>query len=96
MILVAEMRKGGVFEAESKKKLTDKIIEYFAESDQEAGQIKAIYIIKKNDKTDEFCNEVVKKIQYIVDEGVSKWRKKVDEECFNQKEIRRDYLSGVL
>jgi hypothetical protein len=96
MLLVAEMQSGGVFEAASKKKLTAQMIQHFGESDQDAGQIKALYVIKKDDRTDEFCRDVVAKIQDIVDEGVAEWRKTADEEYRGQKEIEQDYWAAVL
>ncbi len=96
MILVAEMQNGGVFEAISKRKLTNQMIQHFAENDCDAGQIKAIYCIFKNDRTDELCGENIAKIQDIVDEGVSEWRKIAAEEWRGQKEIEREFRAGLL
>lgn len=96
MFYVVEMQQGGVFEPETKRKGVAQIIQHFAERDEEAGQIKAIYIVKKNDKTDEFCRDIVSKIQDMIDEGVVEWRKTADEEHRGQKEIESDYWAGVL
>lgn len=91
MILIAEMETSSVFEAASKKKLTAAMIRYFAERDQEPAQIKAIFCVKKDGKTDEFCKMVVDRMQEIVDQGVKEWRKQADIEYRGRKEIESDY-----
>ena len=95
MILVAEMENGGVFEAASKRKLMAQMIQHFAENDCDAGQIKAIYCIFKDDRTNEFCRDVVTKIQNILDQGVAEWRKTADEEYHAQKEIESE-IKGII
>lgn len=95
MILIAEMQNGKVFEAESKKKLTAAMIEHFAENDCDAGQIKALYVIKKDDSTDEFCKNAVKKIQNIIDKGVAEWRKTAEQEYHGQREIELE-IKGMI
>ncbi len=90
MILIAEMQNGGVFEAPSKKRLTSQMIEHFGENNQNAEQIKAIYCIFKNDRVNEFCGEVVNKIQEIIDNGVAEWRKIINEEYCGRKEIENE------
>lgn len=96
MIVIAEMQTGGVFEAECKRKLSAQMIRHFAENDEDAGQIKAIYVVKKDDSTDELCSDVVAKIQDIIDEGVVQWRKISDEEYRGRKEIERDFRAGLI
>ncbi len=96
MFYVVEMQHGGVFEPETKRKGVAEMIQHFAERDEEAGQIKAIYVVKKNDKTDEFCRDIVAKIQNMIDEGVAEWRKIADQEHEGQKQIERDFYAGVL
>jgi len=96
MILVCEMQNGEVFEASSKKKLTESMINYFGENDEDAGQIKAVYCIFKNERADEICNNAVSKIQEIIDKGVSDWRKYANENWQGQKEIERDYYANLL
>jgi hypothetical protein len=96
MIVIAEMESGGVFEAPSKKKLTDQMIQHFAENNEDAGQIKAVYCVFKDDSTEEFCKEVVGKIQNIVDNGVSEYRKIADQEYRGQKQIESDYHEACL
>lgn len=95
MILVAEMKSGGVFEAESKKKLTAQMIQHFAENDCNAGQIKAIYCVFKDDRTNEFCRDVINKAQNIVDNGVMEWRKTSDEEYSGKKQIESE-IRGLI
>lgn len=95
MILVAEMKSGGVFEAASKKKLTTQMIRHFGENDCDAGQIKAIYCVFKNDRTTEFCRDVVEKMQAIIDEGVAEWQKIADEEYRGQREIEAE-IRGLI
>ena len=96
MIVICEMRSGGVFEATSKKNLTAAMIRYYAERDQEPAQIKAIFCVKKDGKTDEFCKMVVDRMQEIVDQGVKEWRKEADQEYRGQKEIESDYREACL
>ena len=96
MIVISEMQNGGVFEAASKKKLTAAMIRYYAKRDQEPAQIKAIFCVKKDGKTDEFCGLVVQRIQQIVDDGVKEWRKQADIEYRGQKEIESDYREACL
>lgn len=96
MIVIAEMQTGGVFEAESKRKLSAQMIQHFAENDEDAGQIKAIYVVKKDDSTDELCSDVVAKIQDIIDEGVAEWREAARIEREGQKDIERDYWASRL
>ena len=90
MILIAEMQSGGVFEAESKKKLTAAMIKYFSENNCKADRIKSIFVIKNCGKTDEFCNLVVERIQEIVDCGVSESLKQAQIEYFGQIEIESE------
>ena len=96
MILICEMQNGGVFEATSKKKLTAAMIRYYAERDQEPAQIKAIFCVKKDGKTDEFCKMVVDRMQKIVDQGVKEWRKQADIEYSGQKEIESNYREACF
>jgi len=95
MILVAEMQSGGVFEAASKKKLTNQMIQHFAENSEDAGQIKAIYYVLKNDKTNEICSDAVSRIQEIIDDGVAKWRKTADEEYCGRKQIESEIRGAI-
>jgi hypothetical protein len=96
MIVIAEMQNGGVFEAASKKKLTHQMIRHFAENNEDAGQIKAIFCVFKNDKTQEFCKKVVGKIQNIIDEGVAESQKIAEQERQGQREIESDFRAGLL
>jgi len=96
MIVIAEMQNGGVFEAASKKKITGQMIQHFAENNEDAGQIKAVYCVFKDDSTEEFCKEVVSKIQEIVDAGVAESRKIADQEYCGQKQIEADYREACL
>jgi hypothetical protein len=82
MILVAEMQSGGVFEALSKKRLTSNMIQHFGQRGEPAGTIKSISSIKNDGSTREFCDEVVQKIQDIVDEGVAQWIKESETNNF--------------
>ena len=95
MILIAKMQNGGVFEAPSKKKLTQDMIQYFGENDCQADQIEGIYCIFKNDKINEFCKDVVNKIQNIIDEGITEWREIADQEYHGQKEIESE-IRGMI
>lgn len=96
MIWIIEMQSGGVFEAETKRKAINQIVQFYGENDRQAGQIKAIYYTTKHDKTDELCCYAVSRIQSIIDEGVEEYRKNSQEACEAQKDIKSDYLRAVL
>lgn len=96
MIIVAQMQSGGCFEAENKRKLSQQMIQHFGENDEEAGQIKSLFYVLNDDRTDEICQRGIDILQEIIDEGVAEWRKIADEEYRGQKEIERDYWATVL
>jgi len=90
------MSRGGAFEEATRRKLVAAMIKHYAENDEEPAQIKAIYVVKKNGKPDEFCADFVSKMQDVVDEGVAEWRKIADQEYRGQKEIEREFRAGLL
>lgn len=96
MILVAEMESGGVFEASSKRKLTDQMTQHLCEVDCCSSQIRSIACVFEDGRTKEFCAEVVEKFQNIIDEGVAEWQKIADQEHRGRQELQSDYLAGVL
>jgi|GWRWMinimDraft_5_1066013.scaffolds.fasta_scaffold204893_1 hypothetical protein len=96
MLYICLLKKGGVFEAETKRKLTASMIEHYIERDCEPEQIQSIFCIFKNEKTKEFCQKVVAKIQEIVDEGVAEGRKISDYEYCERIEIQNDYYSNLI
>lgn len=95
MLWIVEMQSGGVFEAATKRKIVDSMIQHFAENDDSAAQIKAIFCVFKDDRTDELCQSAVSKMQDIIDEGVSEWRKSAEEEAEGQREIERDFYANL-
>ncbi len=96
MLFIAEMQTGGCFEATTKRKGVEQMIQHFAENDCSAGQIKSIFYLFEDGRCNEICGDVVGKIQDMVDEGVAEWRKIADEEWRGQKEIERDFYAGLL
>jgi hypothetical protein len=96
MLYIVVLKKGGVFEAETKRKLTASMIEHYIERDCEPEQIQSIFCILKNEKTKEFCQKVVAKIQEIVDEGVAEGRKISNQEYCERIEIQNDYYSNLI
>lgn len=98
MIVIAEMENGGSFEADCKRKLIEKIIQYFCDRDEEAGRINNIYYVFKQDSRDDkkLCDYAVEKIQNIVDCSVEEWRRNVKFECENQKMIEMEYKMEML
>lgn len=96
MILICEMENGETFEANTNKKLIKSIVTYYGENDEDAGQIKAVYYILKDERTDELCQNAVNKIQEIVDKGISEFRKCANENWKGQKEIERDYYASLI
>jgi hypothetical protein len=96
MIYICLLKKGGVFEAETKRKLTASMIEHYVERDCEPEQIQSIFCILKNEKTKEFYQKVVAKIQEIVDEGVAEGRKISNQEYCERIEIQNDYYSNLI
>ncbi|MBP7710773.1 MAG: hypothetical protein KA100_06880 [Rickettsiales bacterium] len=96
MILVAQMESGGVFEAATKRKLVDQMAKHYAENNCEAGQIKAIFVVRKDDKTNEACQNVISRVQELVEEAVQYYRTAMFEQMQEQDQLRSDYWAGVL
>lgn len=96
MLYIVVLKKGGVFEAETKRKLTASMIQHYVERDCEPEEIQSIFCILKNEKTKEFCQKVVAKIQEIVDCGVAEGRKNSDQEYCERIEIQNDYYSNLI
>jgi hypothetical protein len=96
MIYIVVLKKVGVFEAETKRQLTASMIAHYIEQDCEPEQIQSIFCILKNEKTKEFCQKVVAKIQEIVDCGVAEGRKISDQEYCERIEIQNDYYSNLI
>ncbi len=82
MFLIAETKGGLVFEASNKRELTKKMIGFFAENSEEVGRISSIIIEKNDGSSRQICDEVVGKIQNIVDEGVAQWIKESETNNF--------------
>ena len=96
MILVAEMEKGGVFEAATKRKLVDQMAKHYAENNCEAGQIKAIFVVRKDDKTNEACKNAVSRVQELVEDAWGNYLLIMREQLEEQENLRNDYYAGVL
>jgi len=96
MLYICLLKKGGVFEAETKRKLTASMIQHYIERDCEPEQIQSIFCILKNEKTKEFCQKVIAKIQEIVDEEVAEGRKISNQEYCERIEIQNDYYSNLI
>jgi len=96
MILISEMQSGGVFEAATKRKLIDQMAKHYAENNCEAGQIKAIFVVTKNEKTNEICQSAVSRIQALVEEALANYLQIMSEQYQEQENLRNDYWAGVL
>jgi len=94
MIWVIQTKRG-VFEGSTKRQVVNDMIEHYGSNDHSAEQIEAIFIEKKNGKTDELCQDAVSKIQDLVDSGVEKWRKIADQENVGRREIERDFMQRL-
>ncbi len=96
MILVAEMESGGVFEAATKRKLVDQMAKHYAENNCEAGQIKAIFMIREGWTPDEATPEIVSRVQALVEEAVAEWQKVSWQQSQENQDLQSDYWAGVL
>lgn len=90
------MQNGGVFEAATKRKVINQMIEHYAEKECDADQIRAIYYITKDERVDEICKKVVSQIQSIVDNKVNNLRRSADDEYQEKTNIRQDYYRAIL
>jgi len=86
MLWTIEMQNSGVFEAETTRKVIQKIINYYSDSET-LPRIKSIYVINKNDDVEQLCSDAVLRLQNILDEKISKNKKISDQEYLGQKEI---------
>lgn len=96
MILVAEMESGGVFEAATKRKLVDQMAKHYAENNCEAGQIKAIFVVRKDDKTNEICQNAVSRVQELVEDAWGNYLLIMREQLEERENLRSDYFAGAL
>ena len=96
MILVAEMKKGGVFEAETKRELTKSMIKYYSSNDCGVDQIKSIFCIYNDERTNELCRLAIGKIQDIVEEGVENEKKQAKEGYEGEMANHSDYLANLI
>ena len=96
MLYICLLKKGGVFEAETKRQLTASMNQHYIERDCEPEQIQSIFCILKNEKTKEFCQKFFAKIQEIVDKGVAEGRKISNQEYCERIEIQNDYYSNLI
>lgn len=87
--------QNGVFEAETKRKIINKITEYYGDNERNP-TIKAIYCVFKDDRTDEICRKGVAKIQEHLDDRIEQYRKDCDEYREGQEDISRDYQLSIL
>ena len=95
MFFVAEMKCGGIFEAESKKKLTMQMIEYYAQN-KETAKIKTISCIFEDNHTIELPNNIVQKIQEIIEKGIAEYSELMDQERYSEKEIEHEFYANLL
>jgi len=96
MILIAEMESGGVFEAATKRELVDQMAKHYAENNCEAGQIKGIFCVFENGKTNEICQNAVSRVQELVEEALANYLQIMSEQFQEQENLRNDYWAGVL
>jgi len=96
MIVVADMQQGGCFEASCKRKLIDQMAQHYAQNNCEAGQIKAIFVVTKDDKTNEICQNAVARVQTMVEEAVAEWQKVSWQQSQENQDLESDYWAGVL
>ena len=87
--------QNGIFEAEIKRKITDKITEYYGDSGCNP-TIKAVDWVFKDGRTDEICRKGVAKIQEHLDDKIEQYRKDCDEYHEGQEDISRYYQLSIL
>jgi hypothetical protein len=95
MIFIAHMNNGGVFEASSKRELVSQMIEHYGQQDEQADNIKAIYCLFKDESVEEFCDEIVKKVQKMVDVGVAEWRKNASEDSAHYEQLESEIRGAI-
>ncbi len=86
----------GVFEGKSKRKVLNSMIQHYGENDCDPDTVEAIFVVKKDDKTDELCKKAISFFQNLLDEGVYQWRKEAYDEYRGQQEIERDFYAGLI
>lgn len=96
MIWVIQMQNGLVFEAATKRKAINAMIEHYAENNSSAGQIKSIFYVLENGKCNELCKNAVEVVQDLVDGGVKEWRKTISEDRREIEMLISDYREAVL
>lgn len=96
MIWVIEMENGGVFEAATKRELVDQMAKHYAENNCEAGQIKAIFMIREGWTPDEATPKMVSRVQALVEEALANYLQIMSEQFQEQENLRNDYWAGVL
>ena len=87
--------QNGVFEAETKRKIINKITEYYGDNERNP-TIKAVYCIFKDGRTDEICRKRVAKIQNLIDDKIERYRKDCSNYHEGQEDISRDYQLSIL
>lgn len=99
MLYTAEISNVGdnlYFTAPTKKILTEKIVNYFRENEDETCKIVSIWCEFKDDSTREFCDDAVGKIQEIVDNQIKQTRKSTREERLGREQIESDFYDNLI
>ena len=95
MLWIIQMQNGGVFEAETKRKVIDAMVKYYAENNRDAEQIKSIYYELNDGRCNELCGDIVTKIQRMIESGVAEWRGIADQEYRGRLEIESE-VRGMI
>jgi hypothetical protein len=86
--------KNGVFEANTKRKVINQMIEHFGDNGRDA-TIKAIYCQFRDGRTDKIYAKGRHKIQKIIDNGISEYREQMEENQGAKAMLNQDYYSNL-
>ncbi len=91
---IANMKRGGVFEAGSLEVLKKQIISHYAENDEDAEQIISICAYDDLGELVQAASEnQVSKIQEEIEEKVNEWREEAQSNYQDRKQIEREVRS---
>ena len=96
MIYTAEILKVGDFQAPTKKILTEKIVNYFRENEDETCKIVSIRCDFKDDTSHDLCQNAIDKSQEILDKEIEEARKSTREERLGREQIESDFYDNLI
>jgi hypothetical protein len=87
---------GGCFTGSKLKKTINDMIEYYGLNEESPDQIDFFVGHDKKDRIKIIYKTGVSKAQQLLDEGVSEWKKRAEEESRHQEDLRSDYYASAV